>query len=495
MNHSILRLLLSTLVLSHIAAPQRALAADAEKPMNVVFFLVDDYGWADTSYNGSTFYETANIDKLAASGTVFSDGYAASPVCSPTRAAIMAGKYPHRMDTTDWFGAPQPEAIAGGKSRHWTSKKPLLPASYIEHLPLEEVTIAEALKAHGYATFFAGKWHLGPNKKYYPEAQGFDINMGGFFRGGPYEGGKYFAPFTSMPNLTGEPGDHLPARLAEETSNFIKNNKDKPFLAYLSFYSVHTPIMGRPDLVEYYQAKKRKMGLKNEFGEEPPVKVRTNQSHAIYAAMIHAMDEAVGKVLDTLEEEGLAGNTLVIFTADNGGLSTSEGSPTSNAPLRAGKGWIYEGGIREPTLIRLPKHGKAGSTVSQPVISTDFYPTILEAAGLPLLPKQHADGVSLVPVLKDPNADLGRDAIIWHYPHYGNQGGSPASAIRAGDWKLIEWYGPGRGLELYNLVDDIGEKNNLVKAEPELARKLHEMLKKNLKDLDAKMNTPNPNAK
>lgn len=475
----------------------RPAAMETDRPLNVVFFLVDDYGWADTSYNGSTFYETKHIDQLAATGTIFTDGYAASPVCSPTRAAIMAGKYPHRMDTTDWFGALQPDAVEKGIDSNWYWKKSnkLLPASYIEHLPLEEITIAEALKKRGYATFFAGKWHLGPNEKFYPKAQGFDINMGGYFRGGPYEGGKYFAPFTGMPNLEGKTGDHLPARLVEETSDFIRKNKDQPFLAYLSFYSVHTPIMGRPDLVEYYQAKKRKMGLKNEATQQTQGTVRSNHSHAIYAAMIHAMDEAVGQVLDTLEAEGIAEHTLVIFSADNGGLSNSASAPTSNLPLRAGKGWIYEGGIREPTLVRWPGHGKPGSKVREPVISMDFYPTILEAAGLPMMPDQHRDGVSLVPVLKDPTARLKRQALIWHYPHYSPQGATPGTAIRAGDWKLIKWYEPGRDIELYNLADDPAETNNVASSHPTIVSELHEMMSKNLKELEAKKNLPNPNAK
>ena len=311
------------------------------KPMNVVFILVDDYGWKDVSYNGSTFYETPNIDKLAATGMAFTDGYAACPVCSPTRAAIMSGKYPGRINTTDFFGGPQGSTvlknIENGKGR-WN--RPLIPADYIPQLPLEEVTIAEALKEQGYKTFFAGKWHLG-DTGFGPLEQGFDINVAGHRGGGPYGGGKYFHPFPKeMPNIQSKPGDHLPTRLAEETSKFIVDNKEGPFLAYLSFYSVHTPLIGREDLVDYYKKKRERMGLEDVFGKEPPRNVRETQAHAIYAAMIHAMDDAVGKVLDTLDEQGLADNTLVVFTGDNGGLSTSEGSPTSNLPLRAGKGWL-----------------------------------------------------------------------------------------------------------------------------------------------------------
>lgn len=479
------------------AAPAQPAPGDG-KPLNVVFFLVDDYGWKDVGYNGSSFYQTPNIDKLAASGMVFTDGYAACPVCSPTRAAIMAGKNPARMDTTDWFGAPQPEGILRsievGRENRWT-QKPIIPAPYVNHLPLEEVTLAEAFKANGYATFFCGKWHLGPNEAYYPDKQGFDINMGGFHRGGPYGGGRYFAPFDGMPNLTGQPGDHLPARLAEETSKFIIEHKDEPFLAYFSFYSVHTPLMGRPDLVAKYEEIKTRMRIAGPiFGPEGDSQVRLVQEHAVYAAMVEAMDEAVGKVLDTLEKEGLADNTIIVFTADNGGLSTSEGSPTSNYPLRAGKGWLYEGGIREPTIVRWPGHTAPGSVSDEPVISHDFYPTLLAAAGLEMMPEQHIDGVSLVPVLNGSADDLGREALYWHYPHYGNQGGSPGSVVRAGDWKLIEWFEPDKGIELFNLADDIGEQNNLAQQHPEKVKELYAMLEAWRAEVDAKLPTVNPKA-
>lgn len=466
------------------------------EPMNVVFILVDDYGWKDVSYNGSTFYETPNIDKLAATGMAFTDGYAACPVCSPTRAAIMSGKDPGRLKNTDFFGGPQGSAVLKrleeGKGK-WN--RPLIPADYIPQLPLEEVTIAEALKEQGYKTFFAGKWHLG-GTGFGPLEQGFDINVAGHKGGGPYGGGKYFHPFPKeMPNIASKPGDHLPTRLAEETSKFITENKEGPFLAYLSFYSVHTPLMGREDLVDYYKKKRDRMGLEDVFGKEPPRNVRETQAHAVYAAMIHAMDQAVGKVLDTLEEQGIADNTLVVFTGDNGGLSTSEGSPTSNLPLRAGKGWLYEGGIREPTIVRWPGLTAPGSKSSVPVTSADYYPTILAAAQADPKPKQHVDGVSLVPVLSGQAARLDREALYWHYPHYGNQGGSPGTAIRVGDHKLIKWYTPGKQLELYNLKDDIGEKNNLADAKPELTKKLLAMIEAHLEETESRLPTLNPKAK
>lgn len=476
-------------------------AAEPARPTNVVFILVDDLGWADLGYAGSSFYQTPNIDRLAASGMVFTDAYAACPVCSPTRASILTGKTPARTDTTDWFGAPQQDAVLAqiqrGEDNRWT-RLPLVGANYVPHLPLEEHTLAEAFRDAGYATFFAGKWHLGGDG-FGPTTQGFDINIAGFHRGGPYGGGKYFHPFTGMPNLTSEEGDHLPARLAEETADFITAHKDAPFFAYLSFYSVHTPLMGRPDLVQRYEDLKSRMRIAGPiFGEEGGRRVRLVQEHAVYAAMVTAMDEAVGHVLDTLEAQGLAENTIVIFFADNGGLSTSEGHPTSNLPLRAGKGWLYEGGIREPCIVRWPGRTQAGSTSAVPILSTDFYPTLLEMCDLQALPEQHVDGKSFYLLMTYPHAwqdpQFTQRPLFWHYPHYGNQGGSPGSAVRQGDWKLIRWYEPGRGTELYNIRDDLGEQHNLAEDNPQIVARLNARLDAYLEDADAKLPVPNPNA-
>ena len=452
---------------------------------NFVFILVDDLGWTDVGCFGSTFYETPNIDRLGRESMRFTNAYAACPVCSPTRASIMAGKYPARMDTTDYFGAPGPSA------RRWQNRA-VLPAPYINRLPLEEVTIAEALKQADYNTFFAGKWHLGPTEEFWPERQGFDINKGGWRSGGPYGPGKYFVPYGNPRLEDGPRGEHLPDRLATETVKFITDNKDKPFLAYLSFYSVHTPLISRDDLKQKYIAKKNKLGLTDKWGKEGERKVRLVQEHAVYAGMVEAMDQACGKVLEALRRLGLDEHTVVIFMSDNGGLSTSEGHPTSNLPLRAGKGWLYEGGIREPMMIKWPGVTKPGSVCEVPVISTDFYPTMLEMAGLPLRPKQHVDGISLVPLLRGKKIDRG--PIYWHYPHYGNQGGAPGSAIRKGNWKLIEWFENGR-LELYNLKRDIGEKNNLVDKYPKIVKRLHNKLIAWRKEVDAKYPSPNPEYK
>ena len=472
-----------------VAVPGFASAAKA-KPLNFVFFLIDDYGWTDAGCYGSTFYETPNIDRLASQGVRFTDAYAACPVCSPTRASIVAGKYPARMDTTDWFGAPQPETA----KKHRTGKKPLLPARYCNYLPLEETTIAEALKEAGYGTFFAGKWHLGPEAKYWPENQGFDVNKGGWVRGGPYGPGKYFVPYGNPRLEDGPKGEHLPDRLATETCKFIEDNKSKPFLAYLSFYSVHTPLISREDLKKKYQEKAKTVVHEGErFIPEGERKARQVQDHAVYGGMVEAMDMAVGKVLDQLEKLGIDDNTAVFFMSDNGGLSTSEGSPTSNVPLRGGKGWLYEGGIREPMIIKWPGVSKAGSTCSEPVISTDFYPTMLDMAGLKPKTAQHVDGVSLAGLLKD-NKKPDRKAIYWHYPHYGNQGGFPGAAIRCGDYKLIERF-EDMSIELYNLREDISEKNNLVAEMSERANKMRKMLHAWQKEVDAKMPTPNPTYK
>jgi len=469
--------------------PTQRLFAGNRKKTNFVFFLVDDLGWTDLGCYGSTFYETPNVDRLAAGGMRFTNAYAACPVCSPTRASIMTGKYPARLRTTDYFGAPQPDRVGP----QWRKNRALLPARYRDRLPLEEVTLAEALKQHGYATFFAGKWHLG-GEGFYPEDQGFDVNKGGIERGGPYGGKKYFSPYGNPKLPDGPAGEHLPDRLATETCRFIEANKDQPFLAYLAFYSVHTPLMARADLRAKYEKKAE--SAENEgpaWGKEGARKVRLVQDHAVYGGMVEAMDQAVGKVLDALESLDLAENTVVFFMSDNGGLSTSEGHPTCNLPLRAGKGWLYEGGIREPMMVRWPGQVEGDGVCHEPVISTDFYPTILEMAGLPAKPKQNLDGRSMVGLLRKRDRQKDR-AIYWHYPHYGNQGGSPGGAIRLGDYKLIEFYEDNR-IELYNLRDDIGEQHDLAAGMPEMAGKLRRMLHEWRKEVDAAMPTPNPNHK
>jgi len=438
-------------------SPDAEPAGVAEGPTNVVFFLVDDLGWADLGYSGSSFYQTPNIDRLAASGMVFTDAYAACPVCSPTRASIMAGKTPARMDTTDWFGAPQHDwimaAIERGDDNRWT-RYPVVTPNYVPQLPHEEHTLAEAFKDAGYATFFAGKWHLGGDG-FGPLTQGFDINIGGFHRGGPYGGGKYFHPFTGMPNLTSEEGDHLPARLAEETADFITAHKDEPFLAYLSFYSVHTPLIGRPDLVEHYRELKSRMRIAGPlFGPEGERQVRLVQEHAVYAAMVTAMDEAVGHVLDTLEEEGLADNTIVVFSSDNGGAGYI-GIPDVNAPYRGWKITLFEGGIRVPLMMRWPDRIPAGKTIPSPVAHIDVMPTLV-AAGEGTIPGSiEIDGKDLLPLATGATTEDPHEAIFWTSAHY--------RVVRKDDWKLQLSERPKKAW-LFNLADDPTEQTNLADA-------------------------------
>ena len=400
---------------------------------NVIFILIDDFGWKDSSCYGSTFYETPNIDRLAQDGMRFTDAYAACPVCSPTRASILSGKYPATVGVTDWIDW-------GGKVHPARGK--LVDVPYIKHLPLEEKTLAATLREQGYQTWHVGKWHLG-GPEYYPDKQGFDVNIGGCHWGMPLNG--YFSPW-GIPTLEeGPEGEYLTDRLTDEAINLIHNNDGKPFFLNLWYYSVHIPIEAKPEKIRKYEAKARAMGLDTlktfEVGEFFPCEHKKDQrilrrlvqSDPAYAAMIESLDENIGRLLQAVAEAGQTENTIVVFTSDNGGLATAEGSPTSNAPLAEGKGWMYEGGTREPLIIKWPEMVQSGSLCAIPVTSPDFYPTMLDLIGLDLLPEQHCDGVSFLPLLQGAKL-LERDAIFWHYPHYGNQGGTPGSSVRAGDY-------------------------------------------------------------
>ncbi len=445
----------------------------ANKP-NVVFILIDDYGWADAGVYGSKFYKTPNIDKMAAQGARFTDGYAACPVCSPTRASIMTGKYPARLHLTDWL-----------PGRGDKPDQKLAVPQIQQQLPHAEVTLAEALKANGYVTGHIGKWHLG-GEGFEPETQGFDVNIAGDHTGTPL---SYFAPYEAVDRRAGgkkrtmpgleksEPGEYLTDRLALEAEKFMEANKDKPFFLYLSHYTVHTPMRAKAELVAKYKSA-GKVGT---------------QTNAIYAAMVESMDESVGRVLKKLEDLKLAENTLVVFTSDNGGLSVIEGPNTPatiNSPLREGKGYLYEGGIRTPWIIRWPGVIKPGTVLTNPVSSVDFYPTILEATGT-AMPKGNAvDGVSLLALLKD-GAVLKRDALYWHYPHYSNQGGRPGGVIREGDWKLIEFYDDGRW-ELFDVRKDKGEARNLVEDQKAVATRLQRKLDQWRRNTKAQMMDENP---
>ena len=452
-------------------------ASAEERRPNVVVILADDLGWADVSPNNpDTFYDTPNLERLAARGVRFPQGYAAAPVCSPTRGALMTGRHPARTRTTDWFCGDR--------------RGPMLPATYECALPHGEQTIAECLQEAGYRTFFAGKWHLG-GEGFWPEDQGFEINRGGWTRGGPYGGDKYFSPYGNPRLEDGPVGEHLPDRLARETASFITDHRDDPFLAVLSFYSVHTPLMAPEPLVEKYRARKADLEHGPIWGKERARKVRLVQEHAVYAGMVESMDAAVGVVLDAIDAAGLADDTIIVFTSDNGGLSTSEGHPTSNLPFRAGKGWLYEGGIREPFIMVVPGMTPAGSVCEAPVVTQDILPTVLELCHVPAIDDRPLDGVSLVPVLRDPSASLDRETLFWHYPHYGNQGGAPSGAVRDGDWKLVEWFEDG-SVELFDLATDPGEATNLAEVRPEVADRLRARLHGWRFGIDAAMPTPNP---
>ncbi len=454
-----------------------------DKP-NIVFILVDDLGWADLGYNGSLYHETPNIDKLASEGMVFTDAYAACPVCSPSRAAIMSGKYPARLNLTDY--------IPG--NRHWGPHKDQKLAShpFKLQLDLEEYTIAEALKSAGYKTMFAGKWHAGEKEEYYPQYQGFDINIGGNRTGHP--AGGYFSPYKNPQLTDGYEGEYLTDRLADEVINFMKQNKENPFFAYLSFYTVHLPMQGKPEKVKKYQDKLASMNYSGEaFSKEGKTWYKNYQNRPHYAAMVESMDENVGRVLQSLKEMGIDKNTIVIFTSDNGGMSTSNQTgniPTSNWPLRAGKGFLYEGGIREPLIICWPGKVKAGSVCSTPVTGTDYYPTLLDLAGLELLPDQHQDGISIKPLLEEKQIE--ERPVFWHYPHYsGGLGGRPSGAVRLGGYKLIEFY-EDRQVELYDVTNDIGEKNDLSEKYPVKTKELKALLYSWRTEVSAQMPFENP---
>jgi len=444
----------------------------ASKP-NIIFILADDLGWRDLGCYGSAFYETPHLDRLAAQGMRFTDAHAACPVCSPTRASILTGKYPARLHLTDYI----PGARRGR----------LNPAPYLHHLPLEEFTVAEALKEAGYATAFIGKWHLGETE-FYPERQGFDVNLGGCEKGHPP---SYFSPY-QIPTLPDGPkGEYLTDRLTDEALKFIEGAKGRPFFLYLSHYAVHNPQQAKAELIQKYKAKAASLPppAGPEFLPERERQARQIQNQPVYAAMVESLDESIGRVMKKLTELGLEKETIVVFTSDNGGLSTSEGSPTSNVPLRAGKGWLYEGGVREPLVVKWPGVTKPGSVCRESMTSTDYYPTFLEMVGLPRRPQQHVDGRSIAPLLK--GGRLPERPLFWHYPHYGNQGGRPGGAVRLGDYKLIEWYEDDR-IELFNLREDLGEQHDLAAKMPEKAAALRQLLRDWRKRVDALMPTPNP---
>jgi arylsulfatase A-like enzyme len=448
---------------------------------NILFILADDFGYHDMSVMGSEFYETPNIDRIANEGMIFTDGYANSQVCSPSRASIMSGKYTARHGITDWIGAR-----TGEEWRKAGRFNKLLPPEYVHNLPHEYVTLPEALKEAGYKTFFSGKWHLGSEGSW-PEDHGFDINKGGWDKGSPM--GGFYAPWENPRLESGPEGESLTMRLARETAGFLKEHKDTSFFAFLSFYAVHAPLQTTQEKWAKYRNKAEEMGIAEtgfEMGHFLPI--RQEQDHPVYAGLVETMDDAVGVVLNALDELGLAENTIVIFTSDNGGVAAGDAFATSNKPLRAGKGYQFEGGIREPYFIKMPGM-EGGQKNNTPVSGSDFYPTLLELAGADLRPEEHSDGVSLVPLLN--GGTINERPLIWHYPHYGNQGGEPSSIIRLGDWKLIHYYEDSRE-ELYNLKTDLEETTDVSVDNPELTKQLSQQLFAYLNEVGARFPEKDP---
>lgn len=497
-----------------------------EKP-NIVFFLVDDMGWSDIACNGSNFYETPNIDQFAKEGVRFTQAYAACHVCSPTRASIITGEYPARLNLTDW--------LPGRKNFPFQKLQNVV---VNQHLPYNKPTLPAVLKENGYHTAIYGKWHLGDDSLS-TWRQGFDIHVPDFNRGWP---DRYFPPY-NMKGLEAESKDeYLTDRLTTEALKFIDKNKDAPFFLYLSHFGVHDPIQGRPDLVKKYEKKlaamPKPMGLPfilegnpdssvelsrhelNELLNDKPytgfgnlpnrtVKVKQFQDNVQYAAMVESIDESLGRVLAKLKELGLSDNTIVIFFADNGGMSAANmGNPnrkiplaaemknfsTSNLPLRGAKGWLYEGGIREPLIVKWPQAGQTGKVCDVPVISTDFYPSLLEMAGVAAPTKYPLDGISMTPLLKG-KRKIKKRALYWHFPHYSNHGlQSPGGAIRLGDYKLLEYF-ENNTVQLFNLKKDIGEQHDLSASNPKKVKQLRDMLHKWRESVSARMMPSNPDYK
>jgi arylsulfatase A-like enzyme len=461
-----------TIIASAVLFNTSAVRAGASpKRLNFVFVLADDLGWRDLGCYGSTFYETPNLDRLAKTGLRFTDAYAACCVCSPTRASILTGKYPARLHLTDW--------LPGRRDR---PDQKLLAPKIIQQLPLDEITLAEALQQAGYCTGFFGKWHLG-GPGFYPEQQGFQVNLGGCELGHPP---SYFSPY-KIPTLPDGPaGEYLTDRLTDEAIKFVHDCGNKPFLLYLAHYAVHNPQQAKSALIEEYRTKVKTLppSSRPEFLPEGKTSARQIQNQPVYAAMIQSLDESIGRLMQTLADLHLDQNTIVIFFSDNGGLSTAEGSPTSNVPLRGGKGWPYEGGVREPLLVRWPGVTKPGTVCSTPVISTDFYPTLLDIAQLPLRPTQHLDGISLVPLLR--RGSLPDRPLFWHYPHYSNQGAGQNGAMRSGNFKLVEWFEEDRA-ELFDLKHDPGEQHDLSSEQRDKTANLREQLHQWRKSIGASM--------
>ena len=485
----IYQLFCSLLLVLTVTVTANAQKKAIKKPQpNVIFIIADDLGYTDIAAYGSSFYETPNIDKLASNATRFTNGYANCPVCSPSRASFQTGKYPVNTGITDWIKGRKVEPGITPNDR-W-----IVPDTEYD-MKLSETTIAEALKQKGYATAFLGKWHLGETEAFWPENQGYDINIGGWSAGGPHtvNGSKaYFSPYGNPRLKDGPAGEYLPERLTNEAIALLKPNADKPIFMCLSYYLVHTKLEAKEEDINIFKQKREKAGIteEQEFVKSAPwmakatgsgksYRERIKQGNPTYSAMIKALDDNVGRLINHLKQTGIYDNTLIIFVSDNGGLSTAEGSSTSNLPLSKGKGWMYEGGIRVPFIIKKPQ-SKKGNVTNVPVSGVDIFPTILAYASNSES-KTAIDGMNLKSVLEGGKLIKERP-IFWHYPHYSNQGGNPSSAIRVGDFKLIHDLELD-SYELYNLKTDIGETKNLAVSMPtkttELKAMLHNWVAKN----------------
>ncbi len=452
---------------------------------NIIFILIDDLGCRDLGCYGSSFYETPNLDRFAKRGVRFENAYASAPVCSPTRASVMSGQHPARVGVTHYIGGNDEGRLAS--------------VPYLHYLPLEQKSIASALKEGGYQTWHVGKWHLG-DEAFYPEHHGFDLNIGGCHMGCPYHG--FFAPW-NIPTLENAPdGTYLTDHLTDQAIDLIRRRGETPFFLNLWHYAVHTPIQAPAHLVEKYRRKAERLKLdqinpivEGDFfpcihKSDQRITRRILQSDPAYAAMIENLDTNIGRLLDVLDAEGIVENTLVVFTSDNGGLATAEGAPTCNAPMSEGKGWAYEGGVRVCQLACWPGKIPAGSVCTDNVASMDFYPTFLEAAGLPLIPEQHVDGISLLDTMTN-HQTLPERPIFWHFPHYGNQGDSPSGSVLEGDWKLIQHFERER-IELYNLTRDVSESCDVADDYPEIRDRLFQKLQNWQHEVEANIPKLNP---
>lgn len=450
-----------------------------KKKPNIVFILTDDLGYNDLGFMGSNFYETPILDKLALRSTVFKRAYASCQVCSPSRGSILSGCYPTVHGITDWIGAP-----SGTDWRKYNRFSKLLPPEYTRQLNLNYTTIPELLKQNDYATFFAGKWHLGDTGSL-PTDHGFDFNVAGTHKGSP---NSFFSPY-NMDNITNGPnGENLEMRLAKETASFIQNNKDKSFFAFLSFYAVHAPIQTTKKKWSYYRDKAEKMGIQEiGFEMERIFPARKKQDNPVYAGLVSSVDDAVGVVLESLSKSKLDKNTIVIFTSDNGGVVSGDNYSTNLAPLRGGKGYQWEGGIRVPLLIYHPDY--KGQIVNTPVNGIDFLPTILDLVNTKIKPSQKLDGVSIFPLMK--HKKIAKRPLFWHYPHYGNQGGEPSSIVQLENYKLIHYWEDERN-ELYNLKDDLSEKNDLASSDLKKVSELWTLLNHWLMTTHAKIPVKDP---